>query len=270
MSSQRPSKSRRTNSEGGRDMSLPPISYVLGSEHSESVALPPIRTTGSPHSRDPRSSRGQYVPPPPARMASPPANYGRHPPYNPGVPPSGSAAYAPQQTMQPPLYYPPGRPVHSAHHPAPMPSNPYMPPAPSSAGMGPYHSVSAGYPRAGPSHQTAMAPPQAGPSSSQHRPRNPPTTQAPTSSSEDLSTSGSKPKYECSYCGKGFLRPSALKIHIISHTHVKDFVCPEENCGRRFGVRSNMLRHIRLVHQSNAQHSSGEELSKDEWSEYSE
>ncbi|KAF8829287.1 hypothetical protein HHX47_DHR3000645 [Lentinula edodes] len=75
-------------------------------------------------------------------------------------------------------------------------------------------------------------------------------------------------KYECRYCGKGFLRPSALKIHIISHTGDKDFVCPEENCGRRFGVRSNMLRHIRLVHQNNHSHSSGEELSKDdEWSD---
>ncbi|KIY69514.1 hypothetical protein CYLTODRAFT_224614 [Cylindrobasidium torrendii FP15055 ss-10] len=28
----------------------------------------------------------------------------------------------------------------------------------------------------------------------------------------------SKTRYECSYCGKGFSRPSALKIHVISHT----------------------------------------------------
>ncbi|KAF9268646.1 hypothetical protein L218DRAFT_940521 [Marasmius fiardii PR-910] len=73
-----------------------------------------------------------------------------------------------------------------------------------------------------------------------------------------------KAKYECSYCGKGFLRPSALRIHLISHTGDKDYVCPEETCGRRFGVRSNMLRHIRLVHQ-NLHQSSGEELSQDEW-----
>lgn len=102
---------------------------------------------------------------------------------------------------------------------------------------------------------------------------------------------GSKTRYECSYCGKGFLRPSALKAsreicwllswsiadpklpdppHIAHrrqrytfscrmHTHIAhllcppDFVCPHERCGRRFGVRSNMLRHIRLVHQQNAE-----------------
>ncbi|KAK0455459.1 uncharacterized protein EV420DRAFT_571456 [Desarmillaria tabescens] len=62
--------------------------------------------------------------------------------------------------------------------------------------------------------------------------------------------STNKTRYECSYCGKGFSRPSALKIHVISHTGDKDFVCPEESCRRRFGIRSNMLRHIRLVHQN--------------------
>ncbi|KAE9411583.1 hypothetical protein BT96DRAFT_968978 [Gymnopus androsaceus JB14] len=61
-------------------------------------------------------------------------------------------------------------------------------------------------------------------------------------------------------------RDSFGPIHIISHTGDKDYVCPEESCGRRFGVRSNMLRHIRLVHQNNHSHSSGEEL-RDEWSE---
>ncbi|KAF9038259.1 hypothetical protein BDZ89DRAFT_945774 [Hymenopellis radicata] len=60
----------------------------------------------------------------------------------------------------------------------------------------------------------------------------------------------SKTRYECTYCGKGFSRPSALKIHVISHTGDKDFVCPEETCRRKFGIRSNMLRHIRLVHQN--------------------
>ncbi|PBK95610.1 hypothetical protein ARMGADRAFT_806451 [Armillaria gallica] len=62
--------------------------------------------------------------------------------------------------------------------------------------------------------------------------------------------STNKTRYECSYCGKGFSRPSALKIHVISHTGDKDFVCPEDSCRRRFGIRSNMLRHIRLVHQN--------------------
>jgi len=64
--------------------------------------------------------------------------------------------------------------------------------------------------------------------------------------------SGSIPaKYECSYCGKGFNRPSSLKIHLNSHTGEKPFVCPVENCGRGFSVLSNMRRHAR-VHSQNS------------------
>ncbi|KAF9070117.1 hypothetical protein GYMLUDRAFT_141420, partial [Collybiopsis luxurians FD-317 M1] len=53
-------------------------------------------------------------------------------------------------------------------------------------------------------------------------------------------------KYECSYCGKGFNRPSSLKIHLNSHTGEKPFVCPVEGCGRSFSVLSNMRRHARV------------------------
>ncbi|PFH53788.1 hypothetical protein AMATHDRAFT_130967, partial [Amanita thiersii Skay4041] len=53
-------------------------------------------------------------------------------------------------------------------------------------------------------------------------------------------------KYECTYCGKGFNRPSSLKIHLNSHTGEKPFICPVENCGRSFSVLSNMRRHTRV------------------------
>ncbi|KAF5325824.1 hypothetical protein D9611_000037 [Ephemerocybe angulata] len=53
-------------------------------------------------------------------------------------------------------------------------------------------------------------------------------------------------KYECQYCGKGFNRPSSLKIHLNSHTGEKPFVCPVEGCGRSFSVLSNMRRHARV------------------------
>ncbi|KAI5890604.1 uncharacterized protein SCHCODRAFT_01356580 [Schizophyllum commune H4-8] len=88
-------------------------------------------------------------------------------------------------------------------------------------------------------------------------------------------------KYECTYCGKGFNRPSSLKVRsprLTSHqgsphrrsistatpeknvgpdfrpaTHDTDttvaFVCPVEGCGRSFSVLSNMRRHAR-VHSS--------------------
>ncbi|TEB37405.1 hypothetical protein FA13DRAFT_1622266 [Coprinellus micaceus] len=53
-------------------------------------------------------------------------------------------------------------------------------------------------------------------------------------------------KYECQYCGKGFNRPSSLKIHLNSHTGEKPFACPVEGCGRSFSVLSNMRRHARV------------------------
>ncbi|KAJ3748982.1 hypothetical protein DFH05DRAFT_1591510 [Lentinula detonsa] len=66
------------------------------------------------------------------------------------------------------------------------------------------------------------------------------------------SSSGATPpaKYECSYCGKGFNRPSSLKIHLNSHTGEKPFICPVEGCGRSFSVLSNMRRHARVHNQA--------------------
>ncbi|KAJ7111876.1 kinase-like domain-containing protein [Mycena epipterygia] len=64
----------------------------------------------------------------------------------------------------------------------------------------------------------------------------------------EASTHPAKPisKYECSYCGKGFSRPSSLKIHLNSHTGEKPFICPFEGCGRGFTVLINMRRHSRV------------------------
>ncbi|KAJ7084350.1 hypothetical protein B0H15DRAFT_391550 [Mycena belliarum] len=64
-------------------------------------------------------------------------------------------------------------------------------------------------------------------------------------------------RHQCSYCNKRFNRPSGLKIHLTTHTGDKPFVCPEESCGRSFSVRSNMRRHVRIVHQL-AREGSGE------------
>ncbi|KAE9411584.1 hypothetical protein BT96DRAFT_1011369 [Gymnopus androsaceus JB14] len=56
-------------------------------------------------------------------------------------------------------------------------------------------------------------------------------------------------RHQCGYCGKRFSRPSGLKIHLTTHTGEKPYVCPEEGCHRSFSVRSNMRRHVRIVHQ---------------------
>lgn len=64
-------------------------------------------------------------------------------------------------------------------------------------------------------------------------------------------------KYECQYCGKGFNRPSSLKIHLNSHTGEKPFVCPLEGCGRSFSVLSNMRRHARVHTQPTGKEKEG-------------
>lgn len=81
---------------------------------------------------------------------------------------------------------------------------------------------------------------------------------------DDELMGGIASKYECTYCGKGFNRPSSLKIHINSHTGEKPFVCPVESCGRSFSVLSNMRRHARVHTQTPLRQ---QELSSDESSE---
>jgi len=71
-------------------------------------------------------------------------------------------------------------------------------------------------------------------------------------------------KYECDYCGKGFTRPSSLKIHLNSHTGEKPFVCTFEGCGRSFSVLSNMRRHARVHAEAPSRH---QESSSDEHSD---
>lgn len=73
-----------------------------------------------------------------------------------------------------------------------------------------------------------------------------PSTKMPTAST--VNNNSSTNRYICSYCSKGFSRPSSLRIHTYSHTGERPFECPEEGCSRKFSVQSNMRRHLR-VHQ---------------------
>ncbi|CAD6932732.1 unnamed protein product [Tilletia controversa] len=76
-----------------------------------------------------------------------------------------------------------------------------------------------------------------------------PMSSGPGSSAGDAGASGASSsgaaKYECSWCGKRFSRPSSLKIHYHSHTGEKPYVCDEPGCGRTFSVQSNLRRHQR-------------------------
>ncbi|KAF9235836.1 hypothetical protein BU15DRAFT_64488 [Melanogaster broomeanus] len=58
--------------------------------------------------------------------------------------------------------------------------------------------------------------------------------------------SGPRPrekKHSCWMCEKSFDRPSTLRKHLLVHTGEKAFVC--DTCGRRFGVASNLNRHVK-------------------------
>lgn len=72
-----------------------------------------------------------------------------------------------------------------------------------------------------------------------------------SSSSSTVSDHKTINKYFCSYCRKGFSRPSSLRTHTYSHTGEKPFVCNVEGCHRRFNVHSNLRRHLR-THQSHS------------------
>ncbi|PMD61253.1 uncharacterized protein K444DRAFT_526945 [Hyaloscypha bicolor E] len=62
-------------------------------------------------------------------------------------------------------------------------------------------------------------------------------------------SAGNQKKHRCRVCEKRFVRPSALQIHIYSHTSEKPFKCEVEDCGKYFSVVSNLRRHGRM-HQS--------------------
>ncbi|KAI9442208.1 hypothetical protein H4582DRAFT_1263657 [Lactarius indigo] len=68
-------------------------------------------------------------------------------------------------------------------------------------------------------------------------------------------------RYACSYCGRGFTRPSSLRIHVHSHTGERPFKCTFDGCNRTFSVQSNMRRHARTHLQSGneARESEGED-----------
>ncbi|KAI9595507.1 hypothetical protein BDF19DRAFT_345846, partial [Syncephalis fuscata] len=50
----------------------------------------------------------------------------------------------------------------------------------------------------------------------------------------------------CQECQKRFARPSALRLHMRTHSGERPHACTHAGCGRRFSVQSNLTRHLRL------------------------
>ena len=61
------------------------------------------------------------------------------------------------------------------------------------------------------------------------------------------STSSSKLRHECVYCGKRFPTPSKLQRHSLSHTGEKPFSC--NVCMKKFSQMAHLRNHLRHAHK---------------------
>lgn len=52
--------------------------------------------------------------------------------------------------------------------------------------------------------------------------------------------------HSCEQCGKQFTRPSALRTHRLVHSGAKPFECSWSDCTKKFNVKSNLIRHLKL------------------------
>ncbi|EPS97713.1 hypothetical protein FOMPIDRAFT_1061694 [Fomitopsis schrenkii] len=239
-----PSSSSNSRREEQRP-TLPPIRDIFGRELSEAVPPQPGRPSVSPHipfqrlalDDDRRNRTGSPAPGSSGQASS------AHP--HPVYPPPGA----------PGVYPPPGASGTGSHaRTASVPSHlpyAYATPLPAGQQYPQYTHAQPPYPQQ--THQMMSRTPMPTgvyPYATPHSQY--PGQPMPMPSSSRITTDAVAPersaaaRYECSYCHKGFTRPSSLKIHLNTHTGERPFTCPHPGCGRSFSVQSNMRRHARV------------------------
>ncbi|KAI1794149.1 hypothetical protein LXA43DRAFT_160781 [Ganoderma leucocontextum] len=246
---------------GEQRPTLPPIRQIFGQELSRSVPPHQARQSSSPH-----LNRLQLADEDPRRMsrgASSPAPHG----YAPGTTPHSFPVYPDPQQESIPSHHPRNSSDPAAYaqgvppHPS-VQSYPHGYPPQYAQVNHPRIPIPTGsYPYAGAQTVAHSGMGMVGPPGPQHQPY--------PGADQAVADRSSSSRYECSYCGKGFTRPSSLRIHINTHTGEKPFTCPFEGCGRSFSVQSNMRRHAR-VHTRGTEAAGGDldEMSEGSQEEY--
>ena len=56
--------------------------------------------------------------------------------------------------------------------------------------------------------------------------------------------------HTCQICTKIFTRNSSIKRHLLIHSKLKPFHCPNEGCNYQSNQKSNLAKHIKLIHGS--------------------
>jgi hypothetical protein len=190
---------------------------------------PPPPQHPYPTPREPQPSRfpsGEPLPP----YYSPPHTYPHIPPRRPSI----FSAYSSSPTPSSPQIHSYGPSYHSFHPPHQTGVTPNRTPSP------PYPPRHIHIP---PNYPTTYIQPRPPPSAFLPPYRGHQTRFALTHRTNSASPAE---RYMCHECNKSFSRPSSLRIHTFSHTGEKPFVCPEPGCTKRFSVRSNMRRHMKV------------------------